>query len=79
MALGLEREGARARDPWGSSRAARSEEREGRREAWTERKEGWAGKEEREGLKKCEFPERPMVRTPHSHCQGPGFNPQSGN
>ena len=26
-----------------------------------------------------EFPGGPVVRTPHSHCQGPGFNPSSGS
>ena len=26
-----------------------------------------------------EFPDSPRVRTPHSHCRGPWFNPWSGN
>ena len=26
-----------------------------------------------------EFPDSPVVRTPHSHCPRPGFNPWSGN
>ena len=26
-----------------------------------------------------EFPGSPVVRTPFSHCQGPGFNPWLGN
>ena len=26
-----------------------------------------------------EFPGGPVVRTRHSHCQGPGFDPWSGN
>ena len=26
-----------------------------------------------------EFPGAPVVRTPHFHCTGPGFNPWSGN
>ena len=27
----------------------------------------------------CEFPGGPVVRTLHSHCRGPGFDPWSGN
>ena len=30
-------------------------------------------------IKLREFPGGPVVRTPHFHCQGPGFSPWSGS
>ena len=38
-----------------------------------------APKERHEKSYNGEFPARPVVRPPHVHCHGPGFNPWSGN
>ena len=40
---------------------------------------GWmiAGREERKEGR--DFPGGPAVKTPHSQCMGPGFDPWSGN
>ena len=38
---------------------------------------GEAGGDQKVGAGK--FPSHLVVRTPHFHCQGPGFNPWSGN
>ena len=44
---------------------------------------GWGGKarltSEMVNSTSREFPGSPVVRTPFSHCQGPGFNPWLGN
>ena len=37
----------------------------------------FSSKKKKEKMK--EFPGSPVVKTLHSHCLGPGFNPWSGN